>query len=319
VSDGYALLRAIEANPEEDTPRLAYADWLDEHASTDADRARAELIRVQCELARAQPGERKRELAAREYQLLNKYRKAWEAAHPIPLWGTHYYVRGFLFHTLDAPDFVKYGAALAAVAPLHFVGLRHVRDVAAAVGACPALQHVRYLSLESNRLGNKHLSALLDSPHLTNLHTFGLGNNLIGPAGCKALAAATSLPAMRVLALYGNFAVKDAGLKALTSAPWLANLVGLHVSGCGISSAVVIRLAGLPTTSRLLSLDVADRDRPDAAARAILDSPHLSGLVRLWYPDRDLSAPVRNELRARFGEKLNLTSYRLDLPTAGAA
>jgi uncharacterized protein (TIGR02996 family) len=31
MSDAEALLAAILSNPEEDTPRLAYADWLDEH------------------------------------------------------------------------------------------------------------------------------------------------------------------------------------------------------------------------------------------------------------------------------------------------
>ncbi|AWM40884.1 hypothetical protein GobsT_05560 [Gemmata obscuriglobus] len=44
MSDEDALLAAIGAQPDEDTPRLVYADWLDEH-----DRAeRAEFIRLQC-------------------------------------------------------------------------------------------------------------------------------------------------------------------------------------------------------------------------------------------------------------------------------
>jgi uncharacterized protein (TIGR02996 family) len=43
-----ALLRAIVENPDEDTPRLMFADWLDEHD----DPTRAEFIRLQCELAR---------------------------------------------------------------------------------------------------------------------------------------------------------------------------------------------------------------------------------------------------------------------------
>jgi uncharacterized protein (TIGR02996 family) len=47
MSDEEALLAAIAAHPDEDTPRLAYADWLDEH-----DRhVRAEFIRVQIEIA----------------------------------------------------------------------------------------------------------------------------------------------------------------------------------------------------------------------------------------------------------------------------
>ena len=42
------FLEAICATPQDDTPRLVYADWLDEHG----DPARAEFIRVQVELAR---------------------------------------------------------------------------------------------------------------------------------------------------------------------------------------------------------------------------------------------------------------------------
>jgi uncharacterized protein (TIGR02996 family) len=51
LSDRAALLAAICAHPEEDTPRLMFADWLDEQA-TEASRVRAEFIRLQCELAR---------------------------------------------------------------------------------------------------------------------------------------------------------------------------------------------------------------------------------------------------------------------------
>lgn len=50
-----ALLRAIITQPDEDTPRLAYADWLDENSQGEADIARAELIRVQCEFANLDP------------------------------------------------------------------------------------------------------------------------------------------------------------------------------------------------------------------------------------------------------------------------
>ena len=49
-SDRFAFLRAIAASPADDTPRLVYADWLDDHAISDADRARAEFIRLSCGL-----------------------------------------------------------------------------------------------------------------------------------------------------------------------------------------------------------------------------------------------------------------------------
>ena len=48
MSDATALLAAIRAAPDDDAPRLIYADWLDEHGQPE----RAEFIRVQIELAR---------------------------------------------------------------------------------------------------------------------------------------------------------------------------------------------------------------------------------------------------------------------------
>lgn len=47
MSDLDALLRAIVTNPDEDTPRLMYADALDERGEP-GDRERAEFIRRQC-------------------------------------------------------------------------------------------------------------------------------------------------------------------------------------------------------------------------------------------------------------------------------
>jgi uncharacterized protein (TIGR02996 family) len=47
MSDEQALLAAIWRHPNEDTPRLMYADWLQENGQP----GRAEFIRAQCELA----------------------------------------------------------------------------------------------------------------------------------------------------------------------------------------------------------------------------------------------------------------------------
>jgi len=50
-----AMLQAIVSEPGDDTPRLVYADWLDEHDQP----ARAEFIRVQVELAKLPEPEEK--------------------------------------------------------------------------------------------------------------------------------------------------------------------------------------------------------------------------------------------------------------------
>src|SRR5262245_8993000 len=57
MTEQAALLAAIAANPDDDTPRLVYADWLDEHrpdrvpSAAAGPSARAEFLRVQCRLA----------------------------------------------------------------------------------------------------------------------------------------------------------------------------------------------------------------------------------------------------------------------------
>ena len=53
VDDHEALWRTIVAHPEDDLPRLVYADWIEEHGETD----RAGFIRDQIEFARHQPWE----------------------------------------------------------------------------------------------------------------------------------------------------------------------------------------------------------------------------------------------------------------------
>lgn len=49
MNDGSLLLDAIRANPDEDVPRLQYADWLEEHGpATDLTAATVEFIRLAC-------------------------------------------------------------------------------------------------------------------------------------------------------------------------------------------------------------------------------------------------------------------------------
>src|SRR5205809_3815029 len=72
-----AFEQAIIDNPDDDTPRLVLADWLEEHADEHAT-ARAEFIRVQTELHRLSPYDPRRvELSRREDELLRRHEEAW--------------------------------------------------------------------------------------------------------------------------------------------------------------------------------------------------------------------------------------------------
>ena len=76
-----AFLRAIRADPEADLPRLVYADWLDEHD----DPARAEFVRVQCELAKLPDhDDAYAALEDREHELLAEHEAKWLGDGPTP-------------------------------------------------------------------------------------------------------------------------------------------------------------------------------------------------------------------------------------------
>src|SRR5262245_53611857 len=80
MSDEAALLAAIRTNPEEDTPRLAYADWLDEQGG-ELNTAHAEFIRIQIELDRAEPRRTEppehKEKEKRSRELFWKHYREW--------------------------------------------------------------------------------------------------------------------------------------------------------------------------------------------------------------------------------------------------
>src|SRR4051794_26331432 len=88
------LLAAISAHPADDTVRLAYADFLEEHDQPE----RAEFIRTQVELSRLPAWDRRaKPLRLRERLLLVRHGERWRAELPQitgVTWGR--FERGFV-------------------------------------------------------------------------------------------------------------------------------------------------------------------------------------------------------------------------------
>lgn len=75
--DELAFVQAMAADPDDDGPRLLYADYLDERGD-ESSMARAEFIRVQCALAQqSQPSTLVQQLAQKESALLMAYWRTW--------------------------------------------------------------------------------------------------------------------------------------------------------------------------------------------------------------------------------------------------
>ena len=86
-----AFLQDILANPDDDTPRLIYADWLEERGDP-----RGEFIRVQCRLARMSAGDQRRPpLEQQERELLTRHQDEWLGSLR-PLLAGWSFRRGFL-------------------------------------------------------------------------------------------------------------------------------------------------------------------------------------------------------------------------------
>jgi uncharacterized protein (TIGR02996 family) len=277
MSDAPAFFRAIEADPADDTPRLVYADWLDEHARTDADRARAEFVRVQCELARDPDSPRRAELAARERELLSfapAWAGSWRTALVEPT-----YRRGFLDPVAVAGDaFANCASLLADLTPLHHLRLVRVRGQMTPVVACPQLASVRRLSLCHAWVRNVEITAFAASPHLGSLRSLDVSHNQVGITGATDLAVAR-MPELRELDVERN-PLKDRGLLAVAQADW-PKLESLDASECGLTDAGVIALAESPLIPRLVWLRLSRNAGVTTAAWARLAQAPLARLERL--------------------------------------
>jgi uncharacterized protein (TIGR02996 family) len=203
--DEQALLRAIIADPADDTVRLAYADWLDEHAEPD----RAAFIRVQIELARLAEGDARRAaLAAHEaelFEVLRQERLRKEVPSELAPYGGQYcahYRRGFLasisleVSSESVAAFRSAAPALFMHAPVEELSLwgapvadwnshwngtqslgalapEEVRDIA----EVPELVGLSILNVASPALRIDELCrAIIASPHLRNLRRLHLRN-----------------------------------------------------------------------------------------------------------------------------------------------
>src|SRR5262249_32317307 len=121
------FLDFIVANPDDDAPRLIFADWLEEQGDGD----RAEFIRVQVERARL-PGwdARQVRLRLRERDLLDRHGRNWREELPLVKgvgWGE--FRRGFVA-TAAFSTFGVLGAnasACWATTPLESISIRWPR------------------------------------------------------------------------------------------------------------------------------------------------------------------------------------------------
>ncbi len=252
-----AFLQAIIERPDDDAPRLVYADRLEEHGERD----RAEFIRVQCALAAARPldGSRYEDLRLREKALWWRYGRQW--VEPLQQWaGGVGFHRGFAENVI-----VRDGAD----DPLH-----PVRQL---LRAAP----VRYLELDG-WLNSADISLL--APAMTRLRGFMLVNMFdIDEEALLRLLTSAHLAGLEVLAVDSNH--NGCGLsqevsRSVVASPHWTRLSVLKLEE-GRHNETVVALAGSPAMARLTHLDLAEAEMRPEGAKALAESPHLRRLLEL--------------------------------------
>jgi uncharacterized protein (TIGR02996 family) len=331
VNERDALLKAVCDNPDDDTPRLVFADWLQEHGDED----RAEFIRLQIELAALPEGKKKQKAQAREKELLDAHRDEW--TEPLEEFEgsrtADYYEfrRGFVEAIgSDGEIMVEEGERVFELAPIRELVLADEEEYGA-LAKCEWLLRLHTLDLKGSGLSAHFDPApLIRSKYLANLKSLCLAgeddNGHLDEVGLRALAGTRYLTKLERLDISHNWLFgADRTMPEQTVARktlWrlgekMPALRELNLSGivmrCGELSAMTFQ----PWVSQLRVLDLSRNQLAEHGCRALCDSKQLVNLERLGLTRNErydattgslvpLSAAVRAMLKKRFGKKVEL-------------
>ncbi|QDU20594.1 TIGR02996 domain-containing protein [Urbifossiella limnaea] len=271
MTDETALLAAVVAAPDDETPRLVLADWWDDYNRPD----RADFVRIECQLARL--------LAAHPhpYQLVARARSM------LCISDREFRFEGNLDPALEEQDqelvrlrgwdwdggvssLVEYvGFRRGFVEEVGMSGRAFLRSANEMFARAP----VRHVSF--SRTPTALLPELTACPYLGRLRSASFAHKAIGPAGAAYLARC----------------------------PHLCNLEELDLTHCRIGDGGLAAIAGSPRLTRLTALDLWNNDLSDAGADTLMSSPVLSRLAYVRLGVNRFSRESEGALRESFGSR----------------
>lgn len=305
TSEAAGLLDAIVASPDDDAPRLVYADWL--QGQNDP---RGEFIQLQCQLAAAPDDERRRAMRIAENKLLKAHEAGWldplRALLPEPGWADSFkfeHERGFVERAQLTMACVPRFDALFAAAPMIrelevtcsvFDGVKFSRPDIAPLLASPHLAKLRKLTLNVGGGGDEVAEQLAACEVLANLTTFELHASVtgetatmfigippeklvLGDAGITAIAGSPHFARLEHLLVEGNL-IGPAGIAAIANGAW--RLRTLDLARNAITLPIADALRG-PATATVEILRLAQNQLPDADVARLVALPELANVVEL--------------------------------------
>lgn len=320
MPDDEPFFAAIRDRPADDTPRLVYADWLDDHGKA----ARAEFVRVQCELAGTPAPDRVRGLRKREEELLKAHRAEWCGPVVRKLRGKKtgrvVFRRGFVEEIAgSAADLLSLAADIERIAPvLGTLEVREVQEQAGEILDLPVTRRVRTLKLDGfdaesrdlltaypgrdglERLAltniefhsaDETLAPYLDSPLVRSAAAvelaFGyfLHDDQVPQVGFAAAQPVNvgEIERLRLPNLrgFGCWGVGLETVEALAAAKWFPGLEVLDFECKFVDDEPLIALLASPTFPVLRELRLNENSLTDAAVGAVARCPALNRLETL--------------------------------------
>jgi uncharacterized protein (TIGR02996 family) len=307
-----AFLAAITERPDDDLPRLVYADWLEENGEPD----RAEFIRTQIELAKLSEFDARRPvLKAREAELA-LHKEAWTL--PEFRGQSQVFRRGFVeLVNVSAEWLVAHpDAPLTAAGPLRSLRVFTASGFLARLAELPGLARFEELDLNGARFtGADGVRNFFRAARLDKLHTLVLRNSTLWEGEeLAALADTPVAPRLRSLDVSGN-RIGDAGVRVLAARPEFGGLTSFTYRGDEIDYQMLVHangagaLADSVTLTRLRTLDLGDQYIGEGGFQRLANSPNASGLERLVVDYNDLG-DISDEWASDLVESRHLGSLR---------
>jgi uncharacterized protein (TIGR02996 family) len=330
MNERQAFIQVIRENPDDDGPRLIYADWLDEQGDP-----RGEFIRIGCENDRLGHTE-----AWRNNERWWRHHGEWAGPTLAAIANgrnrdasVYSFRRGFVeIVELNDYELAEHAEALFQENPIREVNVRLFDQGAAtmkAIAALPQLSSLRHLGVPSRDYegddphcdyvgvmgrgdgdpppGPQHTIslceeaqvALLTCPYLHNLQSLNLSRQPLGDRAAAALAASAHLGRLTRLNLSFTHC-GDLVASALAGSPHFSQLTELDLSFAAITDQGARSLSASPYLARLAILTLKGCSLSWAGARVLLESPHLVGLTHLdlaynQIADGDTGAPVASD------------------------
>jgi uncharacterized protein (TIGR02996 family) len=295
------LIEAIRADPEDDAPRLVYADWLEDHGRHDP----AELLRLQ--LSKEWSMERMQ----RQRALIDRLRGEWPAwlaaagvryrrgmgavvwedlnaaelgvaalaERTCPAW----VVEGELSVYSTWGDRQRFQALVTSPA---FAVVTHLMlwsglssEVLCLMARSPSAVNLCAIRLHEWKLSGKEASALADTGTLSRLRRLDLARCRF-ESGLQRLLESAALVQLRELNLDGALEEGDAA-QAFPRAAGLPRLRALSLNSNGLGDRGLLALLRSPLLARLEGLSAAENGLSDSGAEALAECPAAAGLKRL--------------------------------------